>query len=213
MNIKKYLFHKISILLIIVAIIGGLAYREILIREYPLSIRHHQNIIQKICTEEYRENFLDVYPELEGNNMDVDTLLSWLHIKMKYPETDAEHGILNDFRINSIDHEDPITIIDFGLGRCGEFSIAFTAVLYAQGYTPRMVVDSSLDSPLNGNITDGDHVWVEYWYNGWIHIDPTESRINDPLMYERDWGKIVTNVWGIEKGSCERIEERYQYEI
>ena len=210
MNIKQFLFHRVVLLLMVVAVIGGLAYREILIREYPLSIRHHQNIMQKICTEEYKEGFLDKYPEL-GFNMRVDTLLSWLHIKMKYPETNEENLALFNFRLFNVNHEDPITIIDFGSGRCGEFSIAFTAVLYVHGYTPRLVADSSLDSPLNGDIKDGDHVWIEYWYNGWVHIDPTESRIDDPLMYERDWGKIVTEVWGIEKGSCERIEENYQW--
>ena len=45
-----------------------------------------------------------------------------------------------------------------------------------------------------------DHVWVEVWSeNRWIHIDPTEQRIDQPKMYAIDWNKEINNVVAITK--------------
>jgi len=201
---------KVFIFSVIVSLVFALAYREILIRKYPPNVRHYQKIMREICTEEYKEALLTEYPELE-TNMTIESLLSWLHGQMKYPETNLEKEILTNFRRTNINHEDPITIINFGLGRCGEFSIAFTAILYTQDYCDvRMVMDLSPDSSEN-DVKDGDHVWVEFYIFAWVHIDPTEARINDPLTYERDWKKILTEVWSVEPNYCERIEENYQW--
>jgi len=197
------LIFRLFIFVAIVCLVAGLAYREILIREYPFYVRRYQEIMRTICTEEYKEDLLTKYPELE-NQIGVEPLLLWLHERLNYTEDPY-----------IIRYEDPIKILEYGLGRCGEFSIAFTAILYAQGYTPRMVMDLSPESSENGippeGIKDGDHVWVEYFYGTWIHTDPTEAREDDPLMYERDWGKILIEVWGIESNFCERIEENYQW--
>ena len=146
---------KIFVALALFITIASLAYREILIREYPVNVRHYQSIMQKICREEYKAKMLNKYPELRTNR-GIPYLLTWLHVQMKYPENNPENELLNNFRINNIDHEDPITILDFGFGRCGEFTIAFTAILYAQGYTSRMV-DDTLFFSLIGTIT---HVLV-----------------------------------------------------
>jgi hypothetical protein len=45
-----------------------------------------------------------------------------------------------------------------------------------------------------------DHVWVEVWDNNrWIHIDPTEQRIDQPKMYAVDWNKEINDVVAITK--------------
>ncbi|MCJ7719375.1 hypothetical protein MUO69_05535, partial [Candidatus Bathyarchaeota archaeon] len=48
----------------------------------------------------------------------------------------------------------------------------------------------------------GDHVWNEILIEGaWLHVDPTEKRIDQPLMYALEWSKDVNMVYAItEKG-------------
>ena len=75
-------------------------------------------------------------------------------------------------------------------GRCGEYSMLLYRMLRVLGYDKiRWVVDWS------------DHVWVEVWLgdavhksseNGrWVHLDPCEAAVDNPLLYE-SWGKNQT---------------------
>jgi hypothetical protein len=86
-------------------------------------------------------------------------LLDWMHARLKFSREEI------------IRHNDPLEIIAYGRGRCGEFSILFTALCLAHNYRARIVLDLS------------DHVWTEVWDNEqerWIHVDPSEKRIDDP---------------------------------
>jgi hypothetical protein len=116
-------------------------------------------------------------------------LLDWMHAKLKFSQEDI------------IRHNDPLEIIAHGKGRCGEFSILFTALCLAHNYQARIILDMS------------DHVWTEVW-NGeqkrWIHIDPSEKRIDDPKMYERDWKKNLKEVYALENGKIENVTENYK---
>lgn len=191
-------YYKFLIGIIIIAIIGGLAYREKLIRQYPSYVRHYQKIMKKVSSEEYITKLLEKYPELNyiymdkrgKNSRSFVWLLDWLHERLSYTKEKIER------------HEDPIEIIEYGLGRCGEFSIAYTAICLACDWKARIILDMT------------DHMWTEINLGSslWLHIDPTQQRINDPYMYERDWKKDLTEVWGIEADYCERIEEKYQWE-
>ncbi len=116
-------------------------------------------------------------------------LLNWLHKKVEWNKGDI------------VRHNDPVEIIAYGKGRCGEFSILFTALCLAHYYRARLVLDMS------------DHVWTEVWDNQqerWVHVDPSEKRIDDPSMYERDWKKNLKEIYALENGNVENVTKRYK---
>jgi transglutaminase-like putative cysteine protease len=119
-------------------------------------------------------------------------LLDWLHKGLQWSKGDI------------IRHEDPIEILKYRKGRCGEFSILYTALCLAHGYRARIVLDMT------------DHVWSEVWNPGqkrWVHVDPSERRIDDPGMYERDWKKDLTKVYAFENGSSKDVTENYKFKV
>jgi peptide-N4-(N-acetyl-beta-glucosaminyl)asparagine amidase len=57
----------------------------------------------------------------------------------------------------------------------------------------------------------GDHVWTEVFLNGsWIHVDPTEKVVNDPLTYQRDWHKDVKLVCAFEGSLVLDVTQNYR---
>jgi transglutaminase-like putative cysteine protease len=116
-------------------------------------------------------------------------LLDWLHKNLQWSKRDI------------IRHSDPLEILKYGKGRCGEFSILYTALCLSHGYRARIVLDMT------------DHVWSEVWnpvQKRWMHIDPSEKRVDDPKMYERDWKKKLTKVYAFENGTSEDVTENYR---
>jgi len=116
-------------------------------------------------------------------------LLDWVHEKITWDKG------------NIARHNDPRKILAYGKGRCNEFSILFTSLCLAHNYRARLILDMS------------DHVWTEVWdkrQKGWVHVDPSEKRIDDPLMYERDWKKNLHEVYAFENGSTENVTKRYK---
>jgi transglutaminase-like putative cysteine protease len=116
-------------------------------------------------------------------------LLEWLHEKVEWSKGDI------------VRHNDPLEIIAYGKGRCGEFGILFTALCLAHNYRARLILDMT------------DHVWTEVWDNEterWIHVDPSEKKIDDPLMYERDWKKKLKEIYAFENGNVEDVTKRYK---
>ncbi len=116
-------------------------------------------------------------------------LLDWMHSKLKFDKGNIER------------HNDPREILAYGRGRCGEFSILFTSLCLAHNYRARLLLDMS------------DHVWTEVWdkeTRRWVHIDPSEKKIDDPLMYERDWNKNLKEVYAFENGNAENVTEIYK---
>jgi hypothetical protein len=116
-------------------------------------------------------------------------LLEWLHETVEWSKGEI------------IRHNDPIEILAYGKGRCGEFSILFTALCLAHNYRARLILDMS------------DHVWTEIWnekQSRWVHVDPSEKRIDDPQMYERDWKKRLKEIYAFENGNLENVTKRYK---
>ncbi len=116
-------------------------------------------------------------------------LLEWVHTKVKFNKNDI------------LRHSNPFGIIKYGQGKCREFSILFAAVCLANGYRARLILDMS------------DHAWTEVWNTNldkWIHVDPSEKKIDDPQMYERDWKKKLTEVYAFENGIIESVTESYK---
>lgn len=74
-------------------------------------------------------------------------------------------------------------VLETRRGRCGEYSILMLRMLKTLGYNIRYIADWA------------DHVWIEALvHNDWIHIDPCEAAVNEPLIYQ-GWGKNVTYVF------------------
>ena len=116
-------------------------------------------------------------------------LLEWVHERIKFSKEEI------------VRHNNPFEIIEYGQGKCREFSILFTAVCSANDYRARLVLDMS------------DHAWVEVWdtkRKSWTHVDPSERRINDPEMYERDWKKNLKEVYAFENGVLEDVTGSYK---
>lgn len=82
-------------------------------------------------------------------------------------------------------------------GRCGEYSMLLYRMLRTFGFqSVRWCVDWA------------DHVWVEVWLGNsrdgrededgepggrWVHLDPCEAAVDNPLLYE-SWGKKQTYI-------------------
>ena len=116
-------------------------------------------------------------------------LLEWMHARLKFDKGRIER------------HNDPREILAYGRGRCGEFSILFTSLCLAHWYRARLILDMS------------DHVWTEVWdyhQKRWVHIDPSEKRIDDPLMYERDWRKNLKEIYAFENGTVDNVTRNYK---
>lgn len=126
---------------------------------------------------------------LFDRNYTLVELLDWLHEKVNWDDGEIER------------RNEPLEILTYRRGRCGEFSILFTALCLAHGYRARLILDMS------------DHVWTEVWdraKNRWMHVDPSEKRIDDPLMYERDWKKNLNEIYAFENGKVEEVTKNYK---
>ncbi|ELU37425.1 transglutaminase-like superfamily domain-containing protein [Rhizoctonia solani AG-1 IA] len=78
------------------------------------------------------------------------------------------------------------------IGRCGEWANLYTLFLRAVGLRARYAF-SLHDLQLVWN--KEDHVWNEYFSPGagrWIHTDSCEAARDQPLLYDRGWGKKVS---------------------
>ena len=140
-----------------------------------------EKLINPSLISELRELFDRRYTLVE--------LLEWLHSKVEWSKGEITR------------HNDPMEIMAYGKGRCGEFGILFTALCLAHNYRARLILDVT------------DHVWTEVWNNRqkrWIHVDPSERRIDDPLMYERDWKKSLKEIYAFENGKVENVAKQYK---
>ncbi|CUA70874.1 peptide-N4-(N-acetyl-beta-glucosaminyl)asparagineamidase [Rhizoctonia solani] len=71
------------------------------------------------------------------------------------------------------------------LGRCGEWANLYTLFLRAVGLRARYVWNKE------------DHVWNEYFSPAagrWIHTDSCEAARDQPLLYDRGWGKKMSYI-------------------
>lgn len=119
----------------------------------------------------------------------LEELLKWLHANLKFNKGEIER------------HSDPLSILAYGEGRCSEFSVLFTALCLAHNYRARIILDMS------------DHVWTEVWNQNqrrWVHVDPSEKILDDPIMYERDWKKNLKEVYALENGQVENVTANYK---
>lgn len=149
------------------------------------AIEKYRKISEKIIDS----LLLSKLSNLFEKNLSLTELLGWLHEKVKWSDGDI------------IRHNDPMEILIYGKGKCGEFSILFTALCLAHNYRARLILDIS------------DHIWTEVWnekQKRWIHVDPSEKKIDDPEMYERDWKKDLKEVYAFENGNMQNVTSQYK---
>jgi len=88
------------------------------------------------------------------------------------------------------------------MGQCEEFSRAGHALMSLLGYEARYVLDFT------------DHVWIEIKIpkgpaGKWVHADPSEGVLDNPLMYETGWGKKLTMIFAFTPWSVEHVTKTY----
>ena len=95
-------------------------------------------------------------------------------------------------------YQHPIKLFETRAGRCGEWANAFTALCISLGHNARKVVDWT------------DHVWTEvYLNNKWIHLDSCEPLFNEPMTYEKGWGKKLTYCIAFGQHCVTDVSRRY----
>ena len=170
--------------------------------DYPSIVKTYKQRYDKMATSGYKRK-LTVYAEsalrdpIKG--LDWKQLLEWEHRHFEYNK-----GELPKRRA-----ELPIDVIVQAKGRCGEFALLYTGLLLADGYRTRLLIDCSTLQDKSKKVA-GDHVWVEVLLGDvWVHVDPTERRIDQPLMYVREWAKDVNLVYAISEEEIVDVTRNY----
>uniref|UniRef100_A0A1B0CRQ6 Peptide-N(4)-(N-acetyl-beta-glucosaminyl)asparagine amidase n=1 Tax=Lutzomyia longipalpis TaxID=7200 RepID=A0A1B0CRQ6_LUTLO len=97
-------------------------------------------------------------------------------------------------------YEDVATLLTTRMGRCGEYANCFTFLCRCLGYDARYVVATF------------DHVWTEVYsptQKRWIHVDPSDSVVDAPLMYQHGWKRNVDYVIAHSKDDIQDVTWRY----
>ena len=169
---------------------------------YPSIVKAYRQRYDRMFKREYRQEFLHYAKSVlrdPFDSLDWKELLEWEHNHFKYTK-----GKLPKPRA-----ELPIDILLQTGGRCGEFALLYNGLLLANHYQTRLVVDCS---QLRDNVKEaaGDHVWVEVLLNDvWVHVDPTERKIDKPLMYALEWRKDVNLVYAISEEEIVDVTKTY----
>ena len=97
-------------------------------------------------------------------------------------------------------YNDPVKLLSWRKGRCGEWANCFTLIAVALGFDARYVLDVT------------DHVWTEVWLEGrerYVHVDACEAAVDSPLLYEAGWGKKLSYIFAAGPDGVVDVTRRY----
>lgn len=152
---------------------------------------------------EYKEKFRSfaetaLHDPITG--LDWKQLLDWEHRHLKYTKEELPKPRA----------ELPIDIVLQARGRCGEFALLYNGLLLTNCSETRIVIDCSRLEDKSKKAA-GDHVWNEVLVGGaWLHVDPTEKRIDQPLMYVLEWCKDINMVYAVTRNGVLDVTENYR---
>ena len=113
------------------------------------------------------------YQGVAGENSAVAIITSWIQASMQ-------------FTSNYERPHQPVRIYRKHIGRCGEHADITAAATRACLIPCTSILSIS-----------GDHTWNEFWDEEWIHWEPVNNYVNNPLVYENGWGKVFGSVFEI----------------
>ena len=135
--------------------------------------------------------------------LDWKQLLDWEHRHLEYTKAELPKPRA----------EMPVDIVLQAKGRCGEFALLYNGLLQANCYRARILIDCSTLQDKSKKAA-GDHVWNEILIEGaWLHVDPTEKRIDQPLMYALEWSKDVNMVYAITEKEILDVTKDYRPQV
>jgi transglutaminase-like putative cysteine protease len=173
------------------------------ISKYPRIVKIYKRRYKKMAEQGYTAELVGFARDVLHDpieNLDWKELLDWEHRYLQYTREELPKPRA----------ELPIQIIHQSKGRCGEFALLYNGLLLANGYKSRIVIDCSTLKDKSKKAA-GDHVWVEVFINNrWVHVDPTEKRINQPLMYAQEWNKDVNLVYALTDKEVVDVTKTYQ---
>jgi hypothetical protein len=170
---------------------------------YPKVVRAYRERYDRMV----RPSYLQLLKEFTSSvildsiiGLDYKELLAWEHRHVVYTKGDLPKPRA----------ELPIDIIKQEKGRCGEFALLYNGLLLTNGYVCRLLIDCSQLKDRT-KTSAGDHVWNELSLEGrWLHVDPTEERIDQPQMYARDWKKDVNLVYAVTENAVIDVTQTYK---
>lgn len=97
-------------------------------------------------------------------------------------------------------YNNPIKLLDFRKGRCGEWCNLFTLILKSFGLEARYVQNRE------------DHVWCEYYsqyLKRWVHVDSCEQSFDQPYIYSKNWNKSMSYCIAFSHDTVVDVSKRY----
>lgn len=99
-------------------------------------------------------------------------------------------------------YNNPGKLLETRRGRCGEWANCFTLCCRAVGLEARLVSDWT------------DHVWTEVYSDKlrkWVHTDCCENARDEPLLYEKGWGKKLNYAIAFSADEIVDVSKRYTH--
>lgn len=194
---------------------------------YPIIVNIYQGCYNQMSEQENKDRLIDyaravMHDPIDGLNY--TELLEWEHTYLLYPSENYTEAwkikvqlegrleepveiLASKFKVALYHHHSGKIDIK-AMGKCGEFSLLYVGLCLANNIPVRLVIDCSIKTD---NRTTGDHVWAEVLVNGnWLHVDPTENKINQPYLYRDGWNKNVNLVYAIEETGIIDVTESYK---
>jgi hypothetical protein len=148
-------------------------------------IAYNESVALNLSSDEVITNLTNMFPQ----KLNYTNLLYWESDRLNYTE-------------NRVFHADPIEILNYGKGACGEFSILYVAICLANDVPARLVMTGYLIP----NVVD--HSWAEVNPSNdgrtWIHVEVTDacystktthilnpSTVNNTSYYKNQHYKMV----------------------